>query len=151
MRLQGEEHTGQAADAQEDPTVCGQWLVRCKTSAGCSGPIAVSSLAALVEELHKAQVDLQVWECHRMVVVAGNLDLEEDLGVDIPGVGILDPEEDPEAGNHGPGAGSLDLGAGRLVHFVRSSHRRVRDHRDQHHLGHHENLLKLVLCLVLAV
>jgi hypothetical protein len=59
VRLREEEHMGQVADAKEDPTVCDQWLVQCRTSAGCSGPIAVSSLAALVEALRKAQVGLR--------------------------------------------------------------------------------------------
>jgi hypothetical protein len=78
-----------------------------------------------------------------MVVVAHSL----EVGNLVLGVGTL--EEDPEADNHGPGAGNLDLGVGRRVHFVRSSHQRVRGHQDQHRLERHENLLKLVLCFTL--
>lgn len=63
--------------------------------------------------------------------VVGNLDLEAD---------ILDP-----------GAGSLGLGAGRRVHFVHSSHRRVRDRQERHLQERHENLIKSVLWSVLVV
>lgn len=70
-----------------------------------------------------------------MVVVAHSL----EVGNLVLGVGTL--EEDPEEDNHGPGAGNLDLGVGRRVHFVRSSHPRVRDHQDQHRLERHENRL----------
>jgi hypothetical protein len=50
----------QVADAQEDPTVCGQWLVRYRTSVGCSDPIAVSSQVALVEVHRMALAGLRV-------------------------------------------------------------------------------------------
>jgi len=120
----------QVAYAKEGPIECDQLLAQCRTIAGCSGPIAESSPVASAEALRTALVDLWVWERRHMVAVVdspevGNLDPEVDiLGVDILGVDILDPEEDP-------GAGSLGLGEGRLVH-LHSSYQKVRDRQGQH-------------------
>ena len=116
----------QVAYAREGPIACDQLLAQCRTIAGCSGPIAESSPVASAEALHTALVDLWVWgRRHKAAVVdspgVGNLDLEAD----ILGVDILDPEEDPEAGN-------LGLGEGRLVH-LHSSYQKARDHQGQHH------------------
>ena len=122
----------QVAYAKECPIECDQLLAQCRTIAGCSGPIAESSPVASAEALRTALVDLWVWERRHMVAVVdspevGNLDPE----VDILGVDILDPEEDPGAGNLVPGAGSLGLGEGRLVH-LHSSYQKVRDRQGQH-------------------
>jgi len=132
VRLLRVVHTGQVAYAKEGPIACDQLLAQCRTIAGCSGPIAESSPVASAEALHMALVDLWVWERrHKAAVVdspvVGNLDLEAD----ILGVDILDPEEDPEAGNLAPGAGNLGLEEGRRVH-LHSSYQKVRDHQGQH-------------------
>ena len=120
-------------DARVGPIVCVQWLVRCKTSVGCSDPIAASSQAALEEELRREQGGL--------LVEAGRTAAAEDSpGAGSPGLegGSLDPEED----NPDPGEGSLaleagSLGVGHLDSGFRSMNRKVNGHRGQPRLGHH--------------
>jgi len=141
VRLLRVVHMGQVAYAREGPIACDQLLAQCRTIVGCSGPIAESSPVASAEALHTALVDLWVWgRRHKAAVVGspevGNLDLEAD----ILGVDILDPEEDPEAGNLVPGVGSLGLGEGRLVH-LHSNYQKARDHRGQHHREQPESRL----------
>lgn len=90
---------------------------------------------ASAEALRKALVGLWAWGRHHTVAVVdspevGNLDLGAD---------ILDLEEDPEAGSHDPGVGSLGLGEGRLVH-LHSSHQKARDRQDRHRREQRGNL-----------
>ena len=49
---------GRVACSRVGPIVCVQSPVQCRTSVGCSGPIAASSQVALVGALHKALADL---------------------------------------------------------------------------------------------
>ena len=55
-----EERKDLEAGAREDPTEYDQLLARCKTSAGCFGPTAVSSQVALGAERHRELEGLRV-------------------------------------------------------------------------------------------
>lgn len=91
---------GLEASVQVDPTVCGQWLARRSTIAGCSDPTVAPSRAALAVVHPLGREDLRVVVLGRMDFVAGSL-AGGNLG---PGVGIPDLEVDTVAA----GEDSLD-------------------------------------------
>lgn len=84
------EHTDPGEDAREDPIGYAQLLVRGSTSAGCFGPIAEPSLAALAAEHRKELVGLREAGLARRAAAART---EVVAGGNRPAVGDSHPAE----------------------------------------------------------
>jgi hypothetical protein len=123
-----------AVGVRGDPIVCGPWLARRSTSAGCLGPIAGSSRVAWGEVLPSAREVRREPEPGRKVVAVGSL-----VG---PEVDSLGPEEgiagvDPEEGI---------VGVAGVEHLGRRMSLKLRDHREMLRLVRFEKCPWGVLC-----
>jgi hypothetical protein len=130
-----------AVGVRGDPIVCGPWLARRSTSAGCLGPIAGSSRVAWGEVLPSAREVRQEPEPGRKVVAVGGL-VGPEVDSLVLGEGSLGPEE----GIAGVDPGEGIVGVAGVEHLGRRMSLKLRDHREMLRLVRFEKCPWGVLC-----